>query len=67
MKFCTNIHDPQRMNPNDFGDPVTFTLVPPEHCHFCFLVTCFDNCWVDDDEIFSSYSRSLENKFYRLW
>ncbi len=29
MKFSTDIHDPQRMNSNDFGDPLTFFIVPP--------------------------------------
>lgn len=24
--FSTDIHDPQRMNPSDFGDPLTFVL-----------------------------------------
>ncbi len=24
MRFCTGIHGPQRMNPNDFGDPLFF-------------------------------------------
>lgn len=28
MKFVTDIHDPQRRNPNDFGDPLTFHLPP---------------------------------------
>lgn len=27
MKICADIHDPQWMNPNDFGDPVTFSMV----------------------------------------
>lgn len=25
MKFCTDIHDPQRRKPNDFGDPPDFS------------------------------------------
>ncbi len=29
MKFSTDVHDPQRMIPDDFGDPLTFPLVPP--------------------------------------
>ncbi len=28
MTFCTYIHVPQRMNPDDFGDHLTFQLVP---------------------------------------
>ena len=27
--FCTDIHGAQMMNPNAFGDPRTFLLVPP--------------------------------------
>ncbi len=29
LKFCTDIHGAQRINPNDFGDPLTFPLAPP--------------------------------------
>ncbi len=29
IKLCTDIYDPQRMNPADFGDPLTFPLAPP--------------------------------------
>lgn len=29
VKFWTVIHGPQRMNPVDFGEPLTFALVPP--------------------------------------
>lgn len=32
--FCTNIHAPLRMNPNDFGDS-----------YLWFSVTCLDNYW----------------------
>lgn len=28
MKFGTDGHGPQWINPNDFGDPLTFDLVP---------------------------------------
>lgn len=28
MKFCTDIHDPYKMNPPDFCDPLTFHVVP---------------------------------------
>ncbi len=30
MKFGADIDGPQRMNPADFGDALTFPLVPPE-------------------------------------
>lgn len=29
MKFSTDVHVPQRMNPTDFGDDLTFHLAPP--------------------------------------
>lgn len=29
MKFCTDIHGPQRVKPTDFGDPLTIPLAPP--------------------------------------
>ncbi len=29
MKFCTDIHGSQKMNPTDFGDPPALTLAPP--------------------------------------
>lgn len=29
MKLCTDIHGPQRMCPNDFGDPLTLPLALP--------------------------------------
>ncbi len=28
MKFCIDIHGPQKMNTNDSGDPLTFHLAP---------------------------------------
>ncbi len=34
MKFCTNIHGPQKMNPKNFGDPLTFPLAPPSDQNF---------------------------------
>ncbi len=29
MKFGSNIHGPQMMNPPNFSDPLTFPLAPP--------------------------------------
>ncbi len=29
MKFGADIHGAKRMSPNDFGDPLTFDIVPP--------------------------------------
>ncbi len=42
MKLCTVIDSPQRMNPTDFGDPLTYTLVPPWGSHFWFLIKCLN-------------------------
>lgn len=28
MKVCADIHEPQRMSPADFADPLTFPLEP---------------------------------------
>ena len=39
--FCTDIHDPPRMNPNDFGDPLTFHLAPPSGQNFTSPVLWF--------------------------
>lgn len=29
MRFCVDISGPQRMNPTDYGDPLTFPPAPP--------------------------------------
>ncbi len=29
LNFCADIHGSPMMNPNDFGDPLTFSFVPP--------------------------------------
>ncbi len=34
LEFCIDIYSPQRMNPNDVGDPQTFPL---HISHLCFL------------------------------
>ncbi len=34
MKFCTDIHVPQRMKPVDFGKPLTFPLAPQAYQTF---------------------------------
>ncbi len=36
MKFCTDIHGLQRMDPMDLGDPLTLPLVPPQSLHLWF-------------------------------
>lgn len=34
MNFSVVVHGPQRMNPADFSDSMTFTQVPAESCYF---------------------------------
>ncbi len=34
MKFGTDIHRAQKVNPNDFGDPLTFHLAPSSGQNF---------------------------------
>lgn len=29
MKFCADFHDSKKTNPDDFGEPLTFSLAPP--------------------------------------
>lgn len=43
FKFGINIHGPQRINPNDFGDSLTFQLVPltGQIFHLCDTDLCF--------------------------
>ncbi len=38
VKFSTDIHDPQRMKPTDFGDPRTFHLAPSSGQNFNLLL-----------------------------
>ena len=37
MKFCTGIHDLQRMNATLFGYHLTFLVAPPPHIKLCFF------------------------------
>ncbi len=50
MKFCTDIHGPQRMKPTDFGDPLTFPLGSPRDWHMWFWVKCLNNYWTAPGE-----------------
>lgn len=36
MKICIGIHGPQRMNPTDLSDPLTFPFAPPYGLHLRF-------------------------------
>ncbi len=42
-KICTDTFVPQRMNPNDFGDPLTFPLVSPQGSYLWFWVKYLNN------------------------
>ena len=37
MKSFADVHGPQRMNPNEFGDPLTFLIVPPAGQTVCLF------------------------------
>lgn len=37
IKFCTNIHDSQKMNSTDSGYPLTFHLVCSDEVHIYYL------------------------------
>lgn len=37
MKFCPDIHVPQMMNPNEFGDPLTFSTSTTMRLTFLFF------------------------------
>ncbi len=51
MKFHTDIHSPQRMNPTDFGDPLSFPLAPPWGWYLCYSVKCLNNYQMDCHEM----------------
>lgn len=46
IKSCADINGPQMTIPTDFGDPLTFTLAPPQfdtcglslHCHYEHII-----------------------------
>lgn len=47
-KICTDIRGLQRINPTNFGDPLSFTLAPP--WPLCLITTsqsCQHGCKVD--------------------
>ncbi len=56
MGICTGIHDPQRMNPNDFGDPLTFPLAPPQGSNLWFWVKCLSSYWMGCPKIWHRHS-----------
>ncbi len=39
MKFCTDIHGSQTMNPGGFGEPLTVPLVPSSGQNFTLFST----------------------------
>ena len=60
MKFCTDIHDPQKMNPTDFGDPLTFPVVGGTTSYFSMKYLNY--YWIDCDEIWFSHSCSPQDE-----
>ncbi len=58
MKFYTDVHVPQRMNPDDYDDRLSFTPMPPWGSHLWFWVKCLKNYWVDCHEILNRHSSS---------
>lgn len=46
IKFCTDIHGFQRLNPPDFCDHLTFPLASPAGWHFCLIVKHLNRFWM---------------------
>ncbi len=48
LKICADIHGAQRMNPDDFGDPLTFLLVRQagQIVHFHVFCEMYENVLV---------------------
>ncbi len=46
MKFCTDIHGHQMINPNNFGDPLTFPLVSPGDSNLWFCGRSRNTYWM---------------------
>ncbi len=55
MKFCTDTHVPQRMNPKDVGGPLTFYLARPSQ-RFHLSVKYLSVCWIDWYKMLYCYS-----------
>lgn len=47
MKFNTNIHDAQRINPSDFDDPLASPIAAPigQRFYLCLLIST-PNLWI---------------------
>lgn len=52
MKNYIGIHVPQRMNPTDVSDTLTFPFAPPWGLHLRFCVNYLDNYWMACCDIF---------------
>lgn len=62
----TGVHGPLKMNPTDFGNPITFPQAPPWGCQCCFLVKSLNNYLIDCSEILYRRSSSPGEEPYRL-
>lgn len=58
MTFCTDIHGPQRKDPNDFSDPLTFPLADQ---FFIYLVKYLNFYFKDWHKICYRHSWSPDN------
>ncbi len=67
VKFCTDIHASQRMNPTDFDDSLTFPLVPPWGWHFWSLMEYLSAYWMYCPEIWYRYPRCPEDESGLFW
>ncbi len=66
MKSATDIHGSQRMNPNDFGDPLIFYLRPSAGQRFTYPVIYLNIYTMDWQENFADvrgFQRMNPNDF----
>ncbi len=68
MKFCTYIDGSQKMNPADFGDPLTFHLAPPAGQSFHLSNEVFQTL-PDRLQLFQLFIRSKFHfvQFFSFW
>ncbi len=72
MDFCTDIHGAQKMNPNDFGDPMNFPLAPWCGCFDWNVLTTFGWISIKSTHIHGSLRMNSNNfddplTFYLAW
>lgn len=54
----------QRMNPNDFGYPLSFPPAPPASWHFWFRMKYLNNYFIDCHKMCNKHSRSPDRMNY---